>query len=106
MVDKVSESMSLHSMFSSMVTGPLPPKEEISPFSQFIPNKKDQPMCTKGPIYRVGQWLAQILLGSFPKGLAMMWWAQIYDMPLIGLGRDAVQHDISRGPSAGVGRDI
>ena len=23
-------------------------------FSQFIPNKKDQPMCTKCPIYRVG----------------------------------------------------
>ena len=37
-------------------------------FSQFIPNKKDQPMCTKCPIYRVGRWSAQILFGAFPKG--------------------------------------
>ena len=70
-------------------------------------------MYTKGPIYRVGRWSAQILFGSFPKGLPMIYpwplelgWAQIYDMPLIGLGRDAVQHDISRAPSAGVGPDI
>ena len=27
-------------------------------------------------------------------------------MPGIGLGRDASQHDISRAPSTGVGRDI
>ena len=46
---------------------------QISPFSQFIPNKKDQLMCTKCPIYRVGQWLAKILFGSFPKGLAMIY---------------------------------
>ena len=59
---------------------------DISPFSQFIPNKKDQPMYTKGPIYRVGRWSAQI-----------------YDIPLIGLGRDDLQPDISRAPSAGVG---
>ena len=32
--------------------------------------------------------------------------AEIYDMPSIVLGRDAVQHDISRAPSAGVGPDI
>ena len=37
-------------------------------FSQFIPNKKDQPMCTKCPIYRVDRWSAQILFGAFPKG--------------------------------------
>ena len=46
---------------------------QCSPFSQFIPNKNDQPMCTKGPIYRVGRWSAQILFESFPKGLAMMY---------------------------------
>ena len=33
-------------------------------------------------------------------------WAQIYDIPLIGLGRDGLQPDISRAPSAGVGPDI
>ena len=71
-------------------------------------------MCTKGPIYRVGRGLAQILFGSsFPKGLAMIYpgplelgWSQIYDKPLIGLGRDDLQPDISRAPSAGVGPDI
>ena len=37
-------------------------------FSQFIPNKKDQLMHTKCPIYRVSRWSAQILFGAFPKG--------------------------------------
>ena len=32
--------------------------------------------------------------------------AQIYDIPLIGLGQDALEHDISRAPSAGVSPDI
>ena len=32
--------------------------------------------------------------------------AQIQDMPLIRLGQDALKHDISRAPSAGVGPDI
>ena len=75
---------------------------KISPFSQFIPNKKDQPMCTKCPIYRVGQWSAKILFGSFSKRWAMMYlgpftlgWLWYRVCLRIGLGWDGLQHDIS-----------
>ena len=54
-------------------------------------------------LYRVGRWLAEILFGSFSKGLAMMYpgpfhwsWLRYMICLWIGLGQDGLQHDISR----------
>ena len=49
---------------------------------------------------------AEIICIMICLGPLQIGWADIYGMPLNGLGQEGLQHDISRAPSAGVSPDV
>ena len=66
-----------------------------------MPNISGQPMVGTDII-----WVLSIRFSYDVSRPLLLGSAQIWDMPLIGLGQDALEHEISRAPSPVVSRDI